>query len=117
DRGEQARAARAARPLGRAPAAATGRTTGLGGHPLGDRPVERAAAAAVAGHRAAARHALLPWPVDGRLPAHPVRATAGPAAPHRAGPGPVLGVLAGLRPPPRSEEHTSELQSRENLVC
>src|SRR5690606_41396629 len=23
----------------------------------------------------------------------------------------------GRRPPPRSEEHTSELQSRENLVC
>src|SRR5690606_41608493 len=25
--------------------------------------------------------------------------------------------LAGPPPPPRSEEHTSELQSRENLVC
>src|SRR5207302_7893236 len=25
--------------------------------------------------------------------------------------------VAAPRPPPRSEEHTSELQSRENLVC
>src|SRR5690606_41869909 len=32
-------------------------------------------------------------------------------APARGLPGPVL------LPPPRSEEHTSELQSRENLVC
>src|SRR5690606_40809758 len=30
----------------------------------------------------------------------------------------VMGVdLETLRPQPRSEEHTSELQSRENLVC
>src|SRR5690606_40694728 len=47
----------------------------------------------------------------------------------RAGPPPIrtgasstrtLRSMAGrctARPPPRSEEHTSELQSRENLVC
>src|SRR5690606_39285234 len=47
----------------------------------------------------------------------------GSSAPSRlTGPGPSLGRPApDRRPrtgrPPRSEEHTSELQSRENLVC
>src|SRR5690606_42040532 len=38
----------------------------------------------------------------------------GGRSPHR---GAALTSCAGARPAPRSEEHTSELQSRENLVC
>src|SRR5690606_40471941 len=43
-----------------------------------------------------------------------VVATTGPSEIHRADMGRVAVVSANLR---RSEEHTSELQSRENLVC
>src|SRR5690606_40044574 len=46
------------------------------------------------------------WPAgDGRVAAARCSATAGPRGP------------GGARPATRSEEHTSELQSRENLVC
>src|SRR5690606_41618277 len=36
---------------------------------------------------------------------------------HRDAAGVGAGQLVDHEPPPRSEEHTSELQSRENLVC
>src|SRR5690606_41048973 len=45
------------------------------------------------------------------------------AAAHRGRPGAggpgvaALAPAAGVRRPPRSEEHTSELQSRDNLIC
>src|SRR5690606_42040759 len=54
-----------------------------------------------------------------RRPAHPAGAAAGPSQGTPGG-GPLADELpAGrrLRCDPRSEEHTSELQSRENLVC
>src|SRR6266511_6333824 len=47
------------------------------------------------------------------LPISPGHGRAGWRAPGRRGPG----GSAGTPPDPRSEEHTSELQSRENLVC
>src|SRR2546426_4879461 len=49
------------------------------------------------------RGARRPAPASGRCPAAPA---GGPASPHPPTPG-----------PPRSEEHTSELQSPCNLVC
>src|SRR5436309_6140900 len=59
---------------------------------------------------------------DDADPARDVRARPGPARRERARAGARSDRPAQRRPPrdrarPRSEEHTSELQSRENLVC
>src|SRR6266511_6009678 len=50
-----------------------------------------------------------PRPSDARRGTRRSRASAGAPAASRG--------RCASRPPPRSEEHTSELQSRENLVC
>src|SRR5690606_42033216 len=68
------------------------------------------------------------WRRRGRAPRRPTGTPSWCARPRRRTPpperrtGPHLGLPRPLRPPPpvprrRSEEHTSELQSRENLVC
>src|SRR5258706_8420686 len=44
-------------------------------------------------------------------------ATTAAAQPHKGGGGGAPGPHAGPAPAPRSEEHTSELQSLTNLVC
>src|SRR3712207_8324044 len=66
-------------------------------------------------------HDALPISGRGRLAAGPLRRDAARSARDRARPGPA--GLGRRRPPhlpgraPRSEEHTSELQSRQYLVC
>src|SRR5690606_39412975 len=80
--------------------------------------------------RSAAHRDLHSFPTRRSSDLHP-RTAAGrgvcapfwPTVPPAAGARPAVAGLprartAGIRPvPPRSEEHTSELQSRENLVC
>src|SRR5207302_4077864 len=68
--------------------------------------------------RAESGESCPPGAAPGRCPIHPLR----PAGPTTSTPAPLRG-RPGSRarwrgsPSPRSEEHTSELQSRENLVC
>src|SRR3712207_7200227 len=68
------------------------------------RAADDAAARAVDAHERIARHAL---------PLQPARLLVGLAADGRSRGGAVLDARRG----PRSEEHTSELQSRQYLVC
>src|SRR6266567_2053357 len=92
-----------------------------GGAAGGHRRLRCLAAAAPGGPRRRHGGAAVRRGTRGGLDGEPE--TVGPGSvlpapgPPRRGRGRVAGHLAAAGPPPRSEEHTSELQSQSNLVC
>src|SRR5690606_41619600 len=78
---------------------------------------EPGGAGQVAARAAAAPGAHDPRPAGASVAPAPERSAGALAPARRLGPAPDRRGPAGGRRAARSEEHTSELQSRENLVC